>query len=559
MPLNVESPAAKTVLRVGFLALAKSLQEAADLSAGELRGKLNDGIAAATADSGQLASYMDHTGDANSGTVTYQHGSNTKQAPYSKGTDTSDDDYSVDASKAKNVTGRVVYTAQPDDSDCYAAMEAARLYTPGARPLCERFIPKSERDAADSSSFAGKGKSFPILKKEDVAAAVSSMGRAGSDNYSTDVIRKNITRIATAKGWASELPDSWKTDSDTSESARSATAGEVSLIESTAFPAQFEFRESAAVNPMVKIISAGRGSSGWYSKEVLQRDGPKIFDRGTLGFINHATKAEEAARPEGDWNKLAYVTTARAHWDENGKAGPALYAPIKIFAAHASELAEKAPHTGASIRASGTRDDTAIAPDGKPGVITSLTRGHSIDAVTEAGRDGKLLLESADSQLNEGGDMDATAITKLQEANRSIAKRLAKAEAREAAQTKLRTIRLPEASKTAIVERACADVPITESGEFDSKVFATLLEAEVQYAASLLPGGAHVVGLGAAPADPKLAEATRAADEKQRVRELDRSARSMGIKTAEGMRIFREGRSAFDPTYNSTDKPEVAA
>ena len=155
--------------------------------------------------------------------------------------------------------------------------------------------------------------------------------------------------------------------------------------------------------------------------------------------------------------------------------------------------------------------------------------------------------------------MDATAITKLQEANRSIAKRLAKAEAREAAQTKLRTIRLPEASKTAIVERACADVPITEAGEFDAKVFATLLEVEVQYVASLFPGGAHVVGLGAATADPKLVEATRAADEKQRVRELDRSARSMGIRTAEGMRIFREGRSAFDPTFNSTDKPEVAA
>ena len=561
MPLNVESqPGAKTVLRVGFLALAKSLQEAADLSAGELRGKLSDGIAAATADSGQPASYMDHTGDANSGTVTYRHGSNTKQAPYSKGTDTSDDDYSVDASKAKNVVGRVVYTAQPDDSDCYAAMEAARLYTPGARPLCERFIPKSERDAADSSSFAGKGNSFPILKKEDVAAAVSSMGRAGSGNYSTDVIKKNIKRIATAKGWASELPDSWKTDSDTSESARSATAGEVSLIESTTFPAQLEFRESAAVNPMVKIISPGRGSSGWYSKELLQRvaaDG--IFDRGTLGFINHATKTEEAARPEGDWQKLGYVTTARAYWDDNGKAGPALYAPIKIFAAHAAEIAEKAQHTGASIRASGTRDDTAIAPDGKPGVITSLTHAESIDLVTKAGRDGKLLLESADSQLNEGGDMDATAITKLQEANRSIAKRLAKAEAREAAQTKLRTIRLPEASKTAIVERACADVPITEAGEFDAKVFATLLEAEVQYVASLFPGGAHVVGLGAATADPKLVEATRAADEKQRVRELDRSARSMGIRTAEGMRIFREGRSAFDPTFNSTDKPEVAA
>lgn len=152
--------------------------------------------------------------------------------------------------------------------------------------------------------------------------------------------------------------------------------------------------------------------------------------------------------------------------------------------------------------------------------------------------------------------MDAPALKKLQEANRAIAKRLAKAEAREAADKTLRTIRLPEASKLAIVERACADVPITESGDFDAAAFKLVLEAEVKYAASLLPGGAQVVGLGTANADPKITEAARVADEKQRTRDLDRSARAMGIKTAEGMRIFREGRSAFDPTFNSTDKLE---
>jgi len=548
----------RPALRSGYLNLAKSLQEAADLSAGELRGKLQDAVSAAHAGSGQYASYMDHTGDADGGDVIYQHGSDLKKAPYSKGTDTSDDDYTVDGDKAKTVTGRVVYTEQPDESDCYASMEAARLYTRGPVPMCERFIGKAERDAADSSSFAGKGTSFPILKKEDVRAAISSMGRAGSDNYSTDVIRKNIKRIATAKGWASELPDSWKDGDGASEAARRQAAGEVSLVESAAFPATFEFREAAALNPLVKIISPGRGSSGYYTKEVLQRDGPKIFDRGTLMYINHATPAEESQRPEGDWSKLAAVTTARAAWDDNGKDGPALYAPAKVFSGHAAEVAEKAPHTGVSIRASGTRDDKAIGPDGKPGVITSLTHAESIDLVTKAGRDGKLLLESADSTSHddEGGDMDAPALKKLQEANRAIAKRLAKAEAREAADKTLRTIRLPEASKLAIVERACADVPITESGDFDAAAFKLVLEAEVKYAASLLPGGAQVVGLGTANADPKITEAARVADEKQRTRDLDRSARAMGIKTAEGMRIFREGRSAFDPTFNSTDKLE---
>ena len=151
--------------------------------------------------------------------------------------------------------------------------------------------------------------------------------------------------------------------------------------------------------------------------------------------------------------------------------------------------------------------------------------------------------------------MDSAELKKLQEANRKIATRLAAAEAREAAAATLRSIRLPESSKVAITERAVAGVPITADGDFDSAAFKTLLEAEIKYAASFIPGGAQVVGLGTATApDPKVQEAARVEDQKSRVLQMDRTARQMGVRTEEGRRIFREGRAAFDPSYCVLDK-----
>lgn len=77
-----------------------------------------------------------------------------------------------------------------------------------------RDIPTAERKQASGTSFAGKNRSFPILKPADVSAAARSLGRAGSDNYSTATIKANIIRIAKRKGGAfiEALPDSWKTD-----------------------------------------------------------------------------------------------------------------------------------------------------------------------------------------------------------------------------------------------------------------------------------------------------------------------------------------------------------
>lgn len=546
--------------------MAESLQEAADqLSSGEMRTKMSQAVDAAHSGSGSYADYLDHKGDEQSGTVRYmssdsKSGSAMKMAPYTKGTATSDSDYSVDTSKAKKVAPVTTYVEQPDDCDGYAAMEAAKLYTKGPVPLFERFVSKVERDAASASDFAGKGKSFPILKKEDVAAAASSLGRAGSDNHSVATIKANIIKIAKAKGWESELPASW---TSATEAAPGPATESIRFVESTVsfpdLPETIRFPEGAQAYPLVKMIDAGRGSSGYYTAEVLKRDGPKIYKAGTPMYINHATAAEAASRPERDWNSLAAVTTGDAYWDENGRDGPALYAPADVFSRFAPEIREKAKHTGVSICASGVRDDKAIAPDGKPGLITALTNGDSVDFVTRAGRGGKLLIESALEE--QGGPMPATELQKLQEATRNINLRLASEPARRLASETLRTIRIPEAAKVAITERALTGVAITEAGAFDEATFKKTLEAEIQFAASFIPGGAQVVGLGTAVvADPKVQEANDKREREERKFSLDRSARQFGLKTEEGRRIFREGRSGFDPTFNSlTDAKEGAA
>ena len=531
-------------LRNAFALLAQKLQEAAaeGLSHNDLQKWLSD----ACNDAGCWL--VDIIGDGESGDVVYCCNGDMKQAPYEVRQVNGKSTATIDVENAIDVLPRTTYEPEADEDDHYASMESARLYTKGPAPIIERMISKAERDAADPGSFAGKGKSFPILKPGDVQAAVHAMGRAGPGNHSTATLKKNIIAIAKKKGFKGALPKAWQGDDEAepAESARRGAPAEVTLTESAGFEPGFRFEESAPANPLVKIISPGRGSSGFYSKEMLQRDGPKVFNRGTLMFINHPTAAEEAARPEGDWSGLAAVTTGNAYWDEAGKGGPALYAPAQIFTKHAAEIAEKAPHTGVSIRASGTRDDKAIAPDGKPGIITSLTRAESIDLVTQAGRDGKLLLESA----TQGDDMDAAELKKLQEANRNIAKRLARTEAREAANATLGTIRLPESSKVAIVERALASVPITDAGDFDPAAFKAVLEAEIKYAASFLPEGARVVGLGEAAPAPEMVAAREKATAKELKRSLNESASRLGITTKAGRRIFREGRAGFDPTFN---------
>lgn len=69
-----------------------------------------------------------------------------------------------------------------------------------------------DRDKIPAEDFAGKNRSFPIVKPGDVSDAASSIGRAGDDNYSTDTLKKNIIAIAERKGpsFVAELPKTWR-------------------------------------------------------------------------------------------------------------------------------------------------------------------------------------------------------------------------------------------------------------------------------------------------------------------------------------------------------------
>lgn len=521
------------------------------LSHGDIKAALNDQLNDDFP--GQGAECCDTYGDGESGDVVYKLAGDWKKAPYQMGTANGKRTAMIDHAKGKDVVPRTMWDEEAQDGDSMASMmgEGAVERFPGSgkdksKKLTERFISKDERDKADSSDFAGKGKSFPILKKEDVSAAVHAMGRAGADNHSIATIKANIIKIAKRKGWESELPDAWK-GGDPAESAVIDITGDCIALKEGAVG-----QDGTAY---LKLIQPGWGSSGYYSPELLERDGPTAFPAGTKNYWNHQTEAEESARPEGDLRDLASVTTEAAKYMEKGPAGPGLYAKAKVFDAYKQPVNDLAQHIGVSIRASGKAKE-GVAPDGKKGrIIEQLTSGKSVDYVTTPGAGGKILqlFEAARSghQTTQQGDpMEQAALQSLQESNRKLQLRLLRADAREAAERQLRDVRIPQAAKAKIVER-CVEVAPAKDGELDAIAYKTLVEAELTREAEYLgaiTGRSVVTNMGAAP---QLTEAQRTESEKQ-VKEAARSfAHQLNITTDMGVAIMERGRAAFDPTYNS--------
>jgi hypothetical protein len=87
---------------------------------------------------------------------------------------------------------------------------------------------------------------------------------------------------------------------------------------------------------MLKLISEGVGSSGYYSKDVLKRDGPKVFTKGLFNLIDHPTAQQEKDRPEGSVLNVGSTLMEDAKWydswkDKNGTdQGAGLYAPATL-------------------------------------------------------------------------------------------------------------------------------------------------------------------------------------------------------------------------------------
>lgn len=146
----------------------------------------------------------------------------------------------------------------------------------------------------------------------------------------------------------------------------------------------------------LKIIQPGWGSSGYYGRDVLERDIPKVFPAGTKMFWNHATASEEMERPEGDLRNLAAVTVSDPVWFDGGPNGPGMYAEARPFAGYAGVIDEIGQHIGVSIRGRGSHTTGTV--EGKNGrIITEIVDGKSVDFVTEPGAGGAIvsIFESA--------------------------------------------------------------------------------------------------------------------------------------------------------------------
>lgn len=549
------------VLRATAYSLALALQEA--MSSNDIRDGLQNAISAAhdgdAAHAGHYHGYVDHTGDENGGDVTFtcdpdQDGDcDYVKAPYSKGTSTSDDDYNIDTSKGKQVAMRTAWEDVPDEADHYAAMQEAKLYTAGGIPLCERFVSKKERDAAGSGDFAGKGKSFPILKAADVSAAASSLGRAGVGNYSSDVIKKNIIRIAKAKGFESELPKAWQDGGEKTKESGTSESGALRLVESAATLETIELREAKA-DYEIKLIAPGAGAMAYYPADVLKRDGPGAFPAETKVYANHPPKGASVSESTGnrDVYRLAGVLTTAAQYHESHAKGPGLYARVKVFADHTQLFEEKGKYLGMSVIANGRQAVEAGKPavrDGLP-VLGKITSGESVDVVSIAGAGGMILTEAATSRISTGGgELTTEEAQKLIEAAvKPFQARFLRDEARAEASGLLKTVSLPEAAKTRIIERAVATVPQTAEGGLDLTKFRESVVAEAksegEYIASLT-GGGRVFGMGIAAAAPPKPEEIAAREAAKKTEEADAIAifESLGM-TKRAAEFAAKGRAA---------------
>lgn len=280
----------------------------------------------------------------------------------------------------------------------------------------------------------------------------------------------------------------------------------------------------------LKVIQAGWGSSGYYPADVLQRDGPKVFPSGVQMHIDHPSLSEARERPERSLQTLAAVTVTPAEWQENGPAGPGLYAQAKAFGNYAPLIEELSPHIGVSIRAAG-HFKPGEAEGRKGPVITSLERGDSIDFVTRAGAGGKVLqlMESARSGPStppreerrtmrepipnptpgQIGDLQES-LTRLQEENRRMRERELLRDGADLIQRALAGYPLHEMSRSRLAEDLVAHLPLTEAGEIDREKLTTQIQEAAQREADYLSrvvGAGQVRGMGSSVVAEELTEA----------------------------------------------------
>lgn len=356
----------------------------------------------------------------------------------------------------------------------------------------------------------------------------------GSDCYIIDVFDANLV-YSTGYEWSNGGSSSFQIDYSVNDNGDVTWGVPVEVVRKVTYvPTDVSVTENAhdidittgeialvekAVNNdgtvMLKLISEGLGSSGYYPKDVLMRDGPKVFKQGLFNLIDHPTPQQEKDRPEGSVSNVGSTLQEDARWldDYNGH-GPGLYAKALVKPTFREDLNSIAKDIGMSIRARGKARNGEI--DGKQvPIIESIDKALSVDYVTMAGRGGKVveLMESARNarSLDIGVDtmaVDEETFKQLQESNRLLSDQVARLTEATARATALQTVdqvlrtypTLPATAKGR-VRRAfeSCDLPFNESGVLDATKLIenakSAVATETAYLSAL--GVGSVRGLGA--------------------------------------------------------------
>ena len=297
----------------------------------------------------------------------------------------------------------------------------------------------------------------------------------------------------------------------------------------------------------IKVIGSGWGSSGYYSKDVLERDIPSAFPPGTFMMWNHPTATEEAERPEGDLSNLAAILTSAPKWQESGKQGPGVYADAKVFGGYKEAIDEIGEHIGVSIRGRG-RSSMGEA-DGREGrIIDEVTDGLSVDFVTSPGAGGAItqVFEAAPNNeplpdvtdaateaddSNQENDMEdelkeakdqlkeaVATVADLTAENAKLQERLLLQEAAGFVTSALLDVDLPVMTRERIAKGLRTNPPIAD-GKIDEAAYKTAIETAVTEAqteiAAITGSNGKIVGQGIAVGGkegPNLEEAYKRQD-----------------------------------------------
>ena len=300
---------------------------------------------------------------------------------------------------------------------------------------------------------------------------------------------------------------------------------------------------------MIKLIAPGWGSSGYYPAEVLKRDGPNIFKAGLKGWWDHPTATEEAERPEGSLTNLTSELISDARWQDNGPAGPGLYAETKVFTPYRAPVNDLARSIGVSIRASGTTKQGEA--EGRKGpIIQQLINARSVDWVTTPGAGGKVIemfeaarksvaapvqhnQEENNVEVQEQLKEAQKQIDDLKAANARMSEGLLLRDARETVAEALRRVTVPDVTRARLLEQLSANPPVKDNALDRTALAAKIAEAvkaEQTYLAEAAGyGSGRIQGMGdtSGVAAPTQADVT--AKMKEAFESLGLSATEAGV------------------------------